>query len=431
MTAEPATLRIKLKAFSHVWVDSAARNIVRTAERTGSRVKGPIPLPTRIQKFTVLRGPHIDKKSREQFEMRTHKRMIDIQDPTPQTIDALMKLELEVGVDIEIKLDPHAPVARHPSVTSLRDGPQRLPPLRSQLSVVRGKNQRTPSPTASLEYDGPAAPVGSHSGVEPDRSASELANLAAVDRVKLSSEGLMKAWAELRSANPLLRAKALRRMLQAWLLLRDQTIGDRRTAGQLRRLPHELQRALFDSDPTVGRWAAYLLFAAPQRNDHSLAVQLSALDQPWSPRLERWLHEKVMSYLATNDVQLLTLIDAEVEDEKRDSQSLRASFTVEISDKLSFLLDGRPLMTRTPEWAKTPPELEIVPSSDHGECTIISLDTLPPGDRLARGRLSVEANVRLMDQIFIDCSMNNHFVGRRSFIVGDLMGRQDIQDNPD
>ena len=81
-----------------------AGEIVDTAVRTGARVAGPIPLPTKINKYTVLRGPHIDKKSREQFEVRTHKRLIDILDPTPQTVDALMKLELAAGVDVEIKL---------------------------------------------------------------------------------------------------------------------------------------------------------------------------------------------------------------------------------------------------------------------------------------------------------------------------------------
>ena len=81
-----------------------AREIVSTAKRTGANVRGPIPLPTRLEKFTVLRGPHVDKKSREQFEIRTHKRMLDIVDPTPQTVDALMKLDLSAGVDVEIKL---------------------------------------------------------------------------------------------------------------------------------------------------------------------------------------------------------------------------------------------------------------------------------------------------------------------------------------
>ncbi|MCH7693967.1 MAG: 30S ribosomal protein S10 [Proteobacteria bacterium] len=97
-------IRIRLKAFDHRVLDQSAREIVSTARRTGAQVRGPIPLPTRIERFTVLRSPHIDKKSREQFEIRTHKRVLDIIDPTPQTVDALMKLDLAAGVDVEIKL---------------------------------------------------------------------------------------------------------------------------------------------------------------------------------------------------------------------------------------------------------------------------------------------------------------------------------------
>ena len=97
-------IRIRLKAFDHRILDNSTREIVNTAKRTGARVRGPIPLPTRIEKFTVLRSPHVDKKSREQFEIRTHKRLIDIFEPTPQTVDALMKLDLPAGVDVEIKL---------------------------------------------------------------------------------------------------------------------------------------------------------------------------------------------------------------------------------------------------------------------------------------------------------------------------------------
>ena len=97
-------IRIRLKAFDHRALDQSIHEIVNTAKRTGAQVRGPIPLPTRIEKFTVLRSPHIDKKSREQFEIRTHKRMLDIVDPTPQTVDALMKLDLAAGVDVEIKL---------------------------------------------------------------------------------------------------------------------------------------------------------------------------------------------------------------------------------------------------------------------------------------------------------------------------------------
>jgi small subunit ribosomal protein S10 len=97
-------IRIRLKAFDHRLIDRSASEIVETAKRTGAQVRGPIPLPTKIEKFTVNRSPHIDKKSREQFEMRTHKRLLDIVDPTPQTVDALMKLDLAAGVDVEIKL---------------------------------------------------------------------------------------------------------------------------------------------------------------------------------------------------------------------------------------------------------------------------------------------------------------------------------------
>ena len=97
-------IRIRLKAFDHRVLDQSTSEIVDTARRTGAQVRGPIPLPTRIEKFTVLRSPHIDKKSREQFEIRTHRRLLDIIDPTPQTVDALMKLDLAAGVDIEIKL---------------------------------------------------------------------------------------------------------------------------------------------------------------------------------------------------------------------------------------------------------------------------------------------------------------------------------------
>jgi small subunit ribosomal protein S10 len=101
---ENQNIRIRLKAFDHRILDQSTGEIVNTAKRTGARVRGPIPLPTRIEKFTVLRSPHIDKKSREQFEIRTHKRLLDIIDPTPQTVDALMKLDLAAGVDVEIKL---------------------------------------------------------------------------------------------------------------------------------------------------------------------------------------------------------------------------------------------------------------------------------------------------------------------------------------
>ena len=101
---EQQNIRIRLKAFDHRILDQSAREIVNTAQRTGATIRGPIPLPTRIEKYTVLRSPHIDKKSREQFEIRTHKRVLDIVDPTPQTVDALLKLDLAAGVNVEIKL---------------------------------------------------------------------------------------------------------------------------------------------------------------------------------------------------------------------------------------------------------------------------------------------------------------------------------------
>jgi small subunit ribosomal protein S10 len=97
-------IRIKLKAYDHRLLDQSVREIVVTAQRTGARIGGPVPLPTKVSKYTVLRSPHVDKKSREQFEIRTHKRLVDIYDPTPDTVDALMKLELASGVDVEIKL---------------------------------------------------------------------------------------------------------------------------------------------------------------------------------------------------------------------------------------------------------------------------------------------------------------------------------------
>jgi len=97
-------IRVRLRAYDHGILDQSTKEIVNTAKRTGADVRGPIPLPTKVEKFTVLRSPHVNKKSREQFEMRTHKRLLDIVDPTPQTIDALMKLDLAAGVDVDIKL---------------------------------------------------------------------------------------------------------------------------------------------------------------------------------------------------------------------------------------------------------------------------------------------------------------------------------------
>lgn len=97
-------IRIKLKAFDHRVLDASATQIADTAQRTGARVSGPVPLPTEIQKFTILTSPHVDKDAREQFEIRTHKRLIDIVDPTQKTMEALMELNLPSGVDIQIKL---------------------------------------------------------------------------------------------------------------------------------------------------------------------------------------------------------------------------------------------------------------------------------------------------------------------------------------
>jgi small subunit ribosomal protein S10 len=97
-------IRIKLKAYDHRVLDQSSGDIVETAKRTGARVAGPIPMPTRIERYTVNRGPHVDKKSMEQFEIRTHKRMLDIIDPTAKTVDELKKLNLPAGVDITIKI---------------------------------------------------------------------------------------------------------------------------------------------------------------------------------------------------------------------------------------------------------------------------------------------------------------------------------------
>jgi small subunit ribosomal protein S10 len=99
------SIRIRLKAFDHKLLDKSAQEIVGTVRRTGATVRGPIPLPTRINRYCVLRSPHVDKKSREQFEIRTHNRLLDILEPTQQTIDALMRLDLSAGVDVEIKLN--------------------------------------------------------------------------------------------------------------------------------------------------------------------------------------------------------------------------------------------------------------------------------------------------------------------------------------
>lgn len=102
---EGQKIRIRLKAFDHRLIDQSAREIVETAKRTGALVKGPIPLPTRKERFTVLISPHVNKDARDQYEIRTHKRMLDIVEPTEKTVDALMKLDLAAGVDVQIKLD--------------------------------------------------------------------------------------------------------------------------------------------------------------------------------------------------------------------------------------------------------------------------------------------------------------------------------------
>ncbi|MGH1538148.1 MAG: 30S ribosomal protein S10 [Gammaproteobacteria bacterium] len=99
------TIRIRLKAFDHRLIDRSASEIVETAKRTGARVKGPIPLPTKMERFTILVSPHVDKNARDQYEIRTHKRIMDIVEPTDKTVDALMKLDLAAGVDVQIKLN--------------------------------------------------------------------------------------------------------------------------------------------------------------------------------------------------------------------------------------------------------------------------------------------------------------------------------------
>ena len=97
-------IRIRLKAFDHRLIDQSAKEIVETAKRTGAQVRGPIPLPTKMERFTILTSPHADKDARDQYEIRTHKRLMDIVDPTDKTVDALMKLDLAAGVDVQIKL---------------------------------------------------------------------------------------------------------------------------------------------------------------------------------------------------------------------------------------------------------------------------------------------------------------------------------------
>ena len=99
------TIRIRLKAFDYRLIDKSAKEIVETAKRTGAQVRGPIPLPVKMERFTILVSPHVDKDARDQYELRTHKRLMDIVDPTDKTVDALMKLDLPAGVDVQIKLN--------------------------------------------------------------------------------------------------------------------------------------------------------------------------------------------------------------------------------------------------------------------------------------------------------------------------------------
>jgi small subunit ribosomal protein S10 len=103
--AASQTIRIRLKAFDHRLIDRSAKEILETAKRTGARVLGPIPLPTKIERYTILVSPHVNKDARDQYELRTHKRLMDIVDPTEKTVDALMKLDLAAGVDVQIKLN--------------------------------------------------------------------------------------------------------------------------------------------------------------------------------------------------------------------------------------------------------------------------------------------------------------------------------------
>ena len=103
--AKNQNIRIRLKAFDHRLIDTSAREIVETAKRTGAQVRGPVPLPTKTERFTVLTSPHVDKDARDQYQLKTHKRLMDILEPTDKTVDALMKLELPAGVDVQIKLN--------------------------------------------------------------------------------------------------------------------------------------------------------------------------------------------------------------------------------------------------------------------------------------------------------------------------------------
>src|SRR5688572_12961011 len=141
---ENQTIRIRLKAYDHRLLDQSTGEIVSTAKRTGAQVRGPIPLPTRLQKYTVLRSPHVDKKSREQFEMRTHKRLIDIVDLTPQTVDALGKLDLSLGVHVDIKV-----LAKRAGLSLLCDATGRQVPV-----TVRARDGGQVVAVRTAEKDG-------------------------------------------------------------------------------------------------------------------------------------------------------------------------------------------------------------------------------------------------------------------------------------
>ena len=140
MSAPNQKIRIRLKAFDYKLIDQSALEIVETAKRTGAVVKGPVPLPTRIQRFDVLRSPHVNKTSRDQFEIRTHQRLMDIVDPTDKTVDALMKLDLPAGVDVEIKLQ-YSKIRCRRTLPPALQGPDR-PSTGDPALVVSGARMR-------------------------------------------------------------------------------------------------------------------------------------------------------------------------------------------------------------------------------------------------------------------------------------------------
>src|SRR3569832_1948514 len=159
-------IRIRLKAYDHKLLDQSAGEIVETAKRTGAKIAGPIPLPTKINKYCVLRSPHTDKKSREQFEIRTHKRLLDILEPTQQTLDALMKLDLSAGVDVEIKTLSESPSHEDRSQKSHRKERRVGRPGRLDL---RCRNPRAPA-LGSREVAARASPRGYRFDQAPRRS---------------------------------------------------------------------------------------------------------------------------------------------------------------------------------------------------------------------------------------------------------------------